>query len=142
MIGGVFNPERSEGALSGRSRMGSEGPPRHYVGRSAIKSTVLLASMLGACRRAELGPPATGPKTAVRAGDAFIECSVEAARRVNRCRVFHVDGKLWCERDFDLQPENRYARAEELKFESFDGETIHLSGGKKLKPLMACEVED
>ena len=121
--------------------MGSVGPLRHYVGRG-VKSAVLLASMFGACRRAELGPPATVPKTAVRAGAVFIECSVEPARRVNRCRVFHTDGKLWCERDLDLQPENRYARENELKFESFDGAAIHLSGGKKLNPLMACEVED
>jgi len=122
--------------------MGSVGLPRHYVPRGVIKSTVLPASMLGACRRAELGAPANVPKSAVRAGDVFIQCSVEPARRVNWCRVFHVDGKLWCERDFDLQPENRYAQENELKFESFDGEVIHLRAGKKLKPLMPCDVED
>jgi len=93
-------------------------------------------------RNSSMTAPANVPKSAVHPGDAFIECSVEPARRVNRCRVFHADGKLWCERDFDLQPENRHARAEELKFESFDGKVIHLHGGQKLVPLMACQAED
>lgn len=77
----------------------------------------------------------------------FIACTVEPARNVNRCRAFHPDGKLDCERDFRLQPGDRAARREELHYQSWaEGVGIYLDAGfgerLLLKPLMPCDVDD
>jgi hypothetical protein len=73
----------------------------------------------------------------------FIDCSVDSARNVNRCRAFYQNGKLDCERDFRLQPGDRFAQRTELDYKAWsEGEGILLNGGRKLVPLMPCHVDD
>ena len=81
------------------------------------------------------------------AGDYFVRCSVEPKRNVNRCFVYTKErGKVICARDYRLTVGDRYARKDELKFLSFDGENIFINAGfgekLQLKPLMPCKVED
>ncbi|HZU23861.1 MAG TPA: hypothetical protein VE998_13600, partial [Terriglobales bacterium] len=104
-----------------------------------------------ACTRAPGPPrPAGVPNEAVwvqgasQAADGrFVTCTVEPARNVNRCRVYHASGKLDCERDFRLQPGDRAARRTELDYSAWaEGQGILLRDGRKLEPLMACDVDD
>jgi hypothetical protein len=118
------------------------------VAKSELFNSVLLvAIILAGCHRASDAPrPAAVPKSAVFAGSggraAYFDCSIEPARNVNRCHVYRPNGELWCYRDFRLEPEKRYAKEPELKFDGFDGEDIVLQDSLRLKPLLPCDVED
>lgn len=78
-----------------------------------------------------------------RSDGRFIECTVDSSSNVNRCRAFYPNGKLDCERDFRLQPGDRFARRTELDYKAWkEGDGILLNDGRKLVPLMPCDVDD
>ena len=155
MIGLLSNPERSEGALSNRCAIRAIGV-RGFDAPRDLLGVVLLVSLVHVFGCTDPHRPASVPKSAVwvvnpqgpSGRGAFIQCSVEAQRNVNRCLIWSRDGVLECERDFRLQPGDRYARSDELKFHVWDGEEIFLDAKatkgelRKLSPLMPCRAED
>ena len=76
------------------------------------------------------------------------DCSIEPKRNVNRCTIReNKTYKVLCERDFRIQPDNRYATLEDLGLlVSFDGENLRVRNGSgrevTLSPLMPCKAED
>jgi hypothetical protein len=76
------------------------------------------------------------------------ECTIEPARNVNRCRIREKKtAKVRCERDFRVQPGNRYAANSELgPAVGFDGENLRVrnDSGREvtLVPLLPCKAED
>ena len=83
--------------------------------------------------------PANVPSEAVWSGGAmggnFIWCDVSPAADKNHCVVYSDDdGSIYAEADFRLQKENRAARHDELSYNGFDGQVIHLMNGDKLVP--------
>jgi len=118
--------------------------------QSQVCWTAILILGATACSRYSPPRPLGLPNNAVWVNSAdpskegrFIDCIVDSARNVNRCRTFYQNGKLDCERDFRLQPGDRLARRTELDYKAWKkGEGIVLNGGRKLVPLMPCDVDD
>jgi hypothetical protein len=108
----------------------------------AVGTLVLTASLAG-CKDARLEPkvrPAGVPATATWVGGAdggaYVECSVDAVRDVNRCGVWNDytgDGQI---EDYQIVKENRAATKSELRIEFPDpGGLIYLENGMILKRL-------
>ncbi len=98
----------------------------------------LSVTWLSACSRNSPPPrPSAVPATAVWAGGvdggAWIDCSVDSLRNVNPCTVYHEKtGEIWAKGAYLLRDAQRAATREELTFEAFDGDVIHLRNGKVL----------
>ena len=117
-------------------------------GQFCCRAILILCA--AACSRYSPPRPPGLPNNAVWVNGAgtskdgrFLDCSVDSARNVNRCRAFYPNGKLDCERDFRLQPGDRFARRTELDYKAWKvGEGIVLNDGRRLVPLMPCHVDD
>jgi hypothetical protein len=101
----------------------------------------LLASAFLSCGPAKLEPakrPATVPGDAVWAGGAdggaYVKCSLDAARDVDRCSVWNDNtGDTAGPGDYKLEEQHRAATAAELKFTGAVNESIYLQNGLTLK---------
>jgi len=105
-----------------------------------LQSVALMSSLL-ACGPAELKPakrPAGVPADAVWAGGAdggaYIQCSFDVARDVDRCSVWNdYTGKTAGPANYRLEKEHRAATVAELKFTGAVNQLIFLHGGLVLR---------
>ncbi|HTF70148.1 MAG TPA: hypothetical protein VK638_46465 [Edaphobacter sp.] len=101
----------------------------------------LLTWMLLSCGPAELRParrPSAVPGDAVWAGGAdggaYIKCTYDVARDVDRCSVWNdYTGQTDGPGDYRLEKQHRAATASELKFTGAVNEFIYLQNGLTLK---------
>jgi hypothetical protein len=102
---------------------------------------LLYVGLLG-CKAAHRPPvrPTSVPETAIWSGGAeggaWIDCQIGNERNANHCTVYNDQtGDVWKTGFFIIRGENRAASREELKYNGFDGDYIHLSDGRTLDPL-------
>ncbi len=112
---------------------------------------ILSAAMLSGCMvRLPVGCFKAKEEFAIAGfnDQARYTCTVEPQRNVNRCTITdNQSNRVLCQRDFRVQPENRYASEAEFgRLVSFDGENLRVRNGDgrevTLKPLLACKAAD
>jgi hypothetical protein len=107
--------------------------------RACLVSIGVFAATISflSCGPSELRParkPSGVPVDAVWAGGAdggaYIRCSIDLDRDVDRCTIWNdYTGQTAGPHDYRLQKEHRAARASELKFLGAGGESIFLQNG-------------
>ncbi len=108
----------------------------------------LLASAAVGCKSKVEAPPKPSliPAAAVWAGGAdggrFIECDVDEKHNVNRCLAYNDStGDVEFGGFFRFSAAGRAARTNELKFEYFNGESVHLASGNVLVAIKPIRPE-
>ncbi len=83
--------------------------------------------------------PKDVPERAVWAGGIkggnFFLCDANAESAVNHCTIYaDYTGIVVADANFRIMGENRAASSDELNYQSFNGQVIHLKNGKYLVP--------
>ena len=101
---------------------------------------VVLLSTIG-CNRSTPPRPANVSASAVWAGNAFIECSVEVEANANKCTVRDIKGTLLETGLFVLNNDGTAATKSELKYAAVRGGLIYLEGERFLYPVLPPEQD-
>ena|ERR1700722_18183722 len=76
-------------------------------------------------------------------GGSFILCDVRIKENVNRCTIYFDSSGIVCAQgDFRLRPDDRAARADELRYAGYDGIVIHLTDGRVLSNVPAKPADN
>jgi len=108
--------------------------------RVMLLFVIMPTALLLGCKRHAPARPAGVPASAVWAGGedggAFFECTPSQKGEPNACTVYNDrTGAIYMSGRFVLRGETHGAKADELKYESADGNKIYLEHNLVLNPL-------
>jgi hypothetical protein len=101
---------------------------------------VITSAFFLGCKQHAHAKPEGVPSSAVWAGGAdggaFFDCAPSQKNEPNVCTVYHDStGAIYMKGKFVLQGQGRGAKADELKYNSADGNKIYLEHNLVLSPL-------
>src|SRR5215470_4410681 len=109
------------------------------IPRALLVLAIAISALLSACNRHSPARPAGVPSSAVWAGGAdggaFFDCVPSWNGEPNFCTVYNdSNGAIYMSGRFVLQGQTRGAKADELKYDSADGNRIYLERNLMLDP--------
>jgi hypothetical protein len=110
--------------------------------RPSLNIVVVLLGLLTGCLgcSGQHDRPANAPSSAVWVDGTFIDCSVEAQSKSNRCTVYRAGtGEILADGLFVLNTSMREAGSSDLQYAAFGNRIIYLADARKLIPWEPSE---